>query len=57
MMRMTGSQEYLLHLLFFDLDFIVLTLTLYLHAPCNDYNQFTYTVVSGIHLVIYMEEK
>jgi|GEM_PF-6250245 len=57
MMRITGNQEHLLHLLFFDLDFIVLTLTLYLHVPCNDYNQFTYTVVGGIHLVIYMEEK
>jgi hypothetical protein len=32
MMRITGSQENLLHLLFFDLDFIVLTLTLYLRA-------------------------
>jgi hypothetical protein len=45
-MRITNSQEGLLHLLILCLDFIVLTLVVYLYLVYNDYNQFTYTLVS-----------
>jgi hypothetical protein len=42
-MRITNSQAALLHLFFLRLDFIVLTLVVYLYLVYNDYNQFTYT--------------
>jgi hypothetical protein len=61
MMRITGSEKYMLHLLFFNLDFIVLTPTLclrpYVYELCNDYNQFTDTVVTGFHIVDCAEDQ